>query len=542
MRKGIEQKIIKEEGVEKDGYVETPRTKAPKVITKDRCKTPDSPEGARQANTPHSPSQSSPPTRDTSSPINNGNPNSLTPPPLPASAVLSVSLETPRPLSDQQFIGFGGYPNRQVSKLKKFLSTLVQFGNDINQDVGEKVKTLVLNLVSSNLSIVDFHNSLQDVTNFPLRPFVLPFLKSHLPILQREILTMARITKQSVLQYVRNNDHVILESTHSPSEASDIFFPTDSMPIAGLKRRSSDGVYENGINGQHGGIDQQDSTPHSKRHIGTNAQNNPFWFSHQQNFFLPNMNVTSSHLFDYNPQNNQSGVKLEDNGTSKGDEEWKNIHVMLNCILSMVEKTKRALAILQQRNAAHQDPTSDWLRKQDVSVDLKKAANEILSQAIRQTEERVADVRKRAEDAVNEVKRQAVAELQKAVAAAEVKAGELLAAERIKMEKLLVEARKHSEDPATTNHSEFGESNQSPSSQPAPSQQNSCWNCGRKAHDTCSGCSLARYCGPFCQHKDWENHHQICSKEKRQSLAPSVSPVVGTAAIVTQQTDSRTKK
>lgn len=33
----------------------------------------------------------------------------------------------------------------------------------------------------------------------------------------------------------------------------------------------------------------------------------------------------------------------------KTDDEWRNINTMLNCILSMVEKTKRALAILQQR-------------------------------------------------------------------------------------------------------------------------------------------------------------------------------------------------
>lgn len=38
-----------------------------------------------------------------------------------------------------------------------------------------------------------------------------------------------------------------------------------------------------------------------------------------------------------------------------------------------------------------------------------------------------------------------------------------------------------------------------------------CWNCGRKASETCSGCSAARYCGSFCQHKDWERHHLICS-------------------------------
>lgn len=53
-------------------------------MSKDRCKTPDSPEGARQATTPHSPSQSSPP-------ANNGNSDSLTPPPShPAATVRPI--------------------------------------------------------------------------------------------------------------------------------------------------------------------------------------------------------------------------------------------------------------------------------------------------------------------------------------------------------------------------------------------------------------------------------------------------------------------
>ena len=40
-----------------------------------------------------------------------------------------------------------------------------------------------------------------------------------------------------------------------------------------------------------------------------------------------------------------------------------------------------------------------------------------------------------------------------------------------------------------------------------------CWNCGRKASETCSGCNLARYCGSFCQHKDWEGHHRVCGQQ-----------------------------
>lgn len=52
------------------------------------------------------------------------------------------------------------------------------------------------------------------------------------------------------------------------------------------------------------------------------------------------------------------------------------------------------------------------------------------------------------EEAVNEVKRQAVVELQKAVSAAESKASELVAAERLKMEKLVTDARRQAAEDA----------------------------------------------------------------------------------------------
>ncbi|KPP56647.1 hypothetical protein Z043_125719, partial [Scleropages formosus] len=66
---------------------------------------------------------------------------------------------------------------RQLSKLKRFLTTLQQFGNDISPEIGERVRTLVLGLVNSTLTIEEFHSKLQEATNFPLRPFVIPFLK-----------------------------------------------------------------------------------------------------------------------------------------------------------------------------------------------------------------------------------------------------------------------------------------------------------------------------------------------------------------------------
>lgn len=195
------------------------------------------------------------------------------------------------------------------------------------------------------------------------------------------------------------------------------------------------------MNGQFH-AESQDYSPPKRSSL---SNHNAFLVSHQS-LLVPNIGSSgpNTHFFEYS-QHSQPYLSQHrlDDGTGvdnpklshRGDEEWRNIYVMLNCILSMVEKTKRALSILQQRNS--QEMTNEWLRKQDVGVDLKKAANEIMMHAVRQTEDRVAEVRKRAEDAVNDVKKQAVIELQKAVAAAEIKANELVAVEKAKMEKLL---------------------------------------------------------------------------------------------------------
>lgn len=119
---------------------------------KERCKTPDSPEGTRTNQTaPLSPSQSSPSRHlqnDAVSPVNNGSADSLTPP-LPASTALTVNLESNQ---NQQFShsSYASCITRPLVKVKRFLSTLVQFGNDISTDIGERVRSLVLNLVVRN--------------------------------------------------------------------------------------------------------------------------------------------------------------------------------------------------------------------------------------------------------------------------------------------------------------------------------------------------------------------------------------------------------
>jgi CBFA2/RNUX1 translocation partner 1 len=49
---------------------------------------------------------------------------------------------------------------------------------------------------SGGLTVEDFQIAVQEATNFPLRPNILPFLKSHIPSLQRDISVASRATKQ----------------------------------------------------------------------------------------------------------------------------------------------------------------------------------------------------------------------------------------------------------------------------------------------------------------------------------------------------------
>lgn len=49
---------------------------------------------------------------------------------------------------------------------------------------------------SGGLSTEAFKQALQESVNFPLRPYVLPFLKSHIPILKRDLANLAKASNQ----------------------------------------------------------------------------------------------------------------------------------------------------------------------------------------------------------------------------------------------------------------------------------------------------------------------------------------------------------
>lgn len=73
---------------------------------------------------------------------------------------------------------------------------------------------------------------------------------------------------------------------------------------------------------------------------------------------------------------------------------------MLNCIIGMVEKTKRAMSVLHERSVRDREEVSLWARRQPGSIDadVKKCTRDMMAYTLRQTEDRVSEVRRRAGD------------------------------------------------------------------------------------------------------------------------------------------------
>ncbi|XP_058466939.1 protein CBFA2T2 isoform X2 [Malaya genurostris] len=607
----LDAKAIKEEIPDKDTY----ETSSRKVKGKEQCRTPDSPEGARVV-APRSPispqvsqhhstlvpqpprsggagstqvssrnGSSSPPGEIPPTRVLNGNGGagsgggggsmgSITPPPAitPASAAAAAAVA-----AAQQ-------DTTKLLKIRRFLGALVQFGQDTNVDIGDRVRSLVLSLASGGLTVEEFQIAVQEATNFPLRSNVVPFLKSHVPVLQREINILSRASKQTPSQYVRSNETSVMEYVQNLADTADIFLshegfgsstpiPAPSINGLSLKRRASDNLYDTHPSGPPEWGDYilpPTKRPHPSLLLASGTpqlySTHPALFEYQNGTLHPHSDGLHSIHRDerdhrapsseaHRPPRippgggsggggaggssgavsgsgasgtagagvstgsmgsiGSSGVPSNSvgSGTTGGEEEWKNIHTMLTCISAMVEKTKRAISILQQRGIE-----THARDHQDTSIaDMK-----------RQTEDKIAEFRRSAEESVNQVKRQAVIEIQRAVAAAEARTIEMFAQERLKMEKMFAEIHRGGSDPDPDGSS--------------GGSQNACWNCGRKANETCSGCNLARYCGSFCQHKDWDQHHQVCGTSRAENAfqkhAASARAALSSRSTTPQQSQS----
>ncbi|XP_034880492.1 protein CBFA2T3 isoform X2 [Mirounga leonina] len=434
---------------------------------------------------------------------------------------------------------------RQLSKLKRFLTTLQQFGSDISPEIGERVRTLVLGLVNSTLTIEEFHSKLQEATNFPLRPFVIPFLKANLPLLQRELLHCARLAKQTPAQYLAQHEQLLLDANaSSPIDSSELLLDVNDNG----KRRTPDRTKENGsdrdpLHPDH--LSKRPCTLSPAQHYSpSNGRPQPT----PPHYRLEDMAVAHHFRDSYrhpDPRElRERHRQLAVHGSRQEEvidhrlterewaEEWKHLNNLLNCIMDMAEKTRRSLTVLRQCQEADREELNHWIQRYSDTEGAKKgpvpATARPLNSSVgaegsqldthREFVPRTLsgympeEIWRKAEEAVNEVKRQAMSELQKAVSDAERKAHELISTERAKMERALAEARRQASEDALTVVNQQEDSSES------------CWNCGRKASETCSGCNAARYCGSFCQHRDWEKHHHVCGHSLQGPVAAVADP------------------
>uniref|UniRef100_A0A3Q3XIT7 Uncharacterized protein n=1 Tax=Mola mola TaxID=94237 RepID=A0A3Q3XIT7_MOLML len=439
---------------------------------------------------------------------------------------------------------------RQLCKLKRFLTTLQQFGNDISPEIGERVRSLVLGLVNSTLTIEEFHSKLHEATNFPLRPFVIPFLKANLPLLQRELLHCARLAKQTPAQYLAQHEQLLLDANaSSPLDSSEIMLEMNEHG----KRRTPDRYSEHdGLLPEHLAKRPCTISPSQRFSPSTGLPAHPppnglpthppNGLSHPpnpqmgpQHYRLEDMALAHQYRDAYRHSEHRDardrhrpvhllavhGARQEeviDHRLTDREwaEEWKHLDNLLNCIMDMVEKTRRSLTVLRRCQEADREEMNHWIRRYSDVEEMKKGGSNgqhssvlaylCVSEIHRDFLHRPPsgylpeEIWRKAEEAVNEVKRQAMSELQKAVSDAERKAHEMISAERSKMERALAEAKRQASEDALTVINQQEDSSES------------CWNCGRKASETCSGCNTARYCGSFCQHKDWEKHHHVCGQ------------------------------
>ncbi|XP_060892519.1 protein CBFA2T3 isoform X5 [Labrus mixtus] len=460
---------------------------------------------------------------------------------------------------------------RQLCKLKRFLTTLQQFGNDISPEIGERVRSLVLGLVNSTLTIEEFHSKLHEATNFPLRPFVIPFLKANLPLLQRELLHCARLAKQTPAQYLAQHEQLLLDANaSSPLDSSEIMLEMNEHGKRRTPDRTKDSSDRDGLHPEHLAKRPCTISPSQRFSPSTGlpahpppnglSTHPPNGLPHPpnpqmgpQHYRLEDMALAHQYrdAYRHNEQreardrHRQTAVhgarqeEVIDHRLTDREwaEEWKHLDnpaplQLLNCIMDMVEKTRRSLTVLRRCQEADREEMNHWIRRYSDVEEMKKEIHrdflhrppsgylpeEIWRKAGTTSiplSPALKHLQNRQEEAVNEVKRQAMSELQKAVSDAERKAHEMISAERSKMERALAEAKRQASEDALTVINQQEDSSES------------CWNCGRKASETCSGCNTARYCGSFCQHKDWEKHHHVCG-QGLQGLPGGSSVPLGT--------------
>uniref|UniRef100_A0A667FXH9 CBFA2/RUNX1 partner transcriptional co-repressor 2 n=1 Tax=Lynx canadensis TaxID=61383 RepID=A0A667FXH9_LYNCA len=365
-------------------------------------------------------SRSSPPTMPPLPPINPGGPRPVSFTPTALSNGMNHSPPTlngaPSPpqrfsngpasstssaLTNQQLPATCGA--RQLSKLKRFLTTLQQFGNDISPEIGEKVRTLVLALVNSTVTIEEFHCKLQEATNFPLRPFVIPFLKANLPLLQRELLHCARAAKQTPSQYLAQHEHLLLNtSIASPADSSELLMEVHGNGKRPSPERREESGFERDTIPPEPPAKRVCTISPAPRHSPalTVPLMNPGGQFHPtppplQHYTLED--IATSHLYrEPNKMLEHREVRdrhhnLSLNGGYQDElvdhrlterewaDEWKHLDHALNCIMEMVEKTRRSMAVLRRCQESDREELNYWKRRYNENTEMRKTGSELVS-------------------------------------------------------------------------------------------------------------------------------------------------------------------
>ncbi|XP_034862009.1 protein CBFA2T2 isoform X5 [Mirounga leonina] len=365
-------------------------------------------------------SRSSPPTMPPLPPINPGGPRPVSFTPTALSNGINHSPPTlngaPSPpqrfsngpasstssaLTNQQLPATCGA--RQLSKLKRFLTTLQQFGNDISPEIGEKVRTLVLALVNSTVTIEEFHCKLQEATNFPLRPFVIPFLKANLPLLQRELLHCARAAKQTPSQYLAQHEHLLLStSIASPADSSELLMEVHGNGKRPSPERREENSFERDTVPPEPPAKRVCTISPAPRHSPalTVPLMNPGGQFHPtppplQHYTLED--IATSHLYrEPNKMLEHREVRdrhhnLSLNGGYQDElvdhrlterewaDEWKHLDHALNCIMEMVEKTRRSMAVLRRCQESDREELNYWKRRCNENTEMRKTGSELVS-------------------------------------------------------------------------------------------------------------------------------------------------------------------
>ncbi|CAL8362221.1 unnamed protein product [Gadus morhua 'NCC'] len=429
-------------------------------------------------------------------------------------------------------------------------------------------------------------------------------VEANLPLLQRELLHCARLAKQTPAQYLAQHEQLLLDANaSSPLDSSEILLELNEHG----KRRTPDRTKEGSDRELHHHTEHLakrpcTTSPNQRFSPGTGlpphpppnglpthpppnglpGQPPPNPPAGPQHYRLEDM-ALAHHYRDAYRHNEHRDARERHRQTAvhgarqeevidhrltdrEWAEEWKHLDNLLNCIMDMVEKTRRSLTVLRRCQEADREEMNHWIRRYSDVEEMKKGGSNgqhrpptlphpplphpNLNTANSGDAQTAIEIHRdflhrpvsgylpeeiwrksgttsiplspalkhlqhKQEEAVNEVKRQAVSELQKAVSDAERKAHDMITAERSKMERALAEAKRQASEDALTVINQQEDSSES------------CWNCGRKASETCSGCNTARYCGSFCQHKDWEKHHHVCGKGL-QGLPGSSAVPLGT--------------